>query len=187
MIKEERLLRRIIHSMVWIFLIYYLIPDTIYGYPKRLLFVVLITGILSFEALRLYFGFKVYGMRHYEERQIASYAWATMAASISLLFFPIHIAFVSLVGMGVVDPLIGEIEDRASDLYPYVPFIVWSIIAFSILVLFTDFNMTIILVMSLIGSAVALIAEYPSIIIDDDFLMIVAPLFVLQALEILLV
>ncbi len=185
--EDEKLLRRILHSMTWIVLVYYLIPDPILGYSKRFWLIVIASAILAFEALRLYFGFDVYGMRHYEKRQIASYAWAAMAAGITLFFFPMHLAVVCLVGMGVGDPLIGEIQFHASYLYPYVPLLVWGTLAVLILSILTDFSMLIILIMASTGSIVAIIAEYPSIMIDDDFLMIVTPLFVLRVIELILV
>ncbi len=187
MADEERLLRRIIHSMTWIVLVYYLIPDPLFGQPKRLLLIIVVGFVLSFEAFRLYFGFNVYGMRHYEKRQIAAYAWAAMAAGITLLFFPMHLAVVCLVGMGVVDPVIGEIHHHIPRLYPYVPLAIWFLLSVILLNLLTDFTMFMVFFMSLVGAVVAVIAEYPSIMIDDDFLMVVAPLFVLRGIELILI
>lgn len=186
MADEERLLRRIIHSVTWIVLVYYLIPDPLFGRPKRLWLMILVGIVLTFEALRLYFRFDVYGIRQYEKRQIAAYAWAAMAAGITLLFFPMHLAIVCLVGMGIVDPVIGEIHYHVPKLYPYVPLVIWFGLALLLLNLFTDISMLLVFVMSVIGSVVAIIAEYPSIIIDDDFLIVVAPLLVLRGIELIM-
>lgn len=186
MTDEQRFTRRIIHSMVWIVLVYYLVPDQLFGYPKNVFLVLILTGILIFEGFRLYFRFSVYGMRDYEKRQVSSYAWASIAAAITLLFFPIHLAFVSLLGMGLIDPLIGEIQQNRPRFYPYVPFLAWVLIASIMLALFSDFSLYVIITMSIVGSTSAILAEYPSIWIDDDFLMIIIPLLVLRGLELVI-
>lgn len=182
----HHLLRRILHSMAWIVLVYYFIPDPFFGYSKRLWVLLVLTFVLVFEALRIYFGFHVYGMRHYEKRQIAAYAWAGMAAAITLLFFPMHLAVLCLVGMGLVDPMIGEIQELKPKLYPYVPLVTWIGLALIILIFLTDFSLLNIAVLSSVGGVVAIIAEYPKLVVDDDFLMIVVPLFVLRGIELIL-
>ncbi len=183
---KERLIRRIIHSMTWIVLVYYLIPDPLFGYPRKGFLAIVVGIVLFFEGLRLYFGFKVYGMREYEERQLASYAWATIAAAITLLFFPMHLAILCLVGMGIVDPMIGELQDREPGLYPTLPFLTWCLFAILILSLLTDHTTVMIVILSLVGSTSAIIAEYPTLKVDDDFLMIIVPLFLLRSFELLL-
>lgn len=185
--EEERLMRRILHSMAWIVLVFYLVPDPLFGYSRRFWLMIVVGVVLSFEALRLYFEFDVYGMRHYEKRQIAAYAWATMAAGITLFFFPMHLAFVCMIGMGIVDPMIGEIQYHIPKLYPYVPLITWFGLAVIILNILTDYTAGLVIFMASVGSVIAIIAEYPSIVIDDDFLLVIAPLFVLRAIELILI
>ncbi len=131
--------------MTWIVLVYYLVPDQLFGYSKNVFLVLILTGILIFEGFRLYFGFSVYGMRDYEKRQFASYAWASIAAAITLLFFPIHLAFVCLLGMGLIDPLIGEIQQKRPGFYPYVPFLAWVLLASIMLAFFSDFSLYVII------------------------------------------
>ncbi|MBS3781848.1 MAG: hypothetical protein KGY66_08370 [Candidatus Thermoplasmatota archaeon] len=186
MTEEERLTRRIIHSIVWIVLVYYLIPDPLFGYPRSFFLVLVLAIVLVFEGFRLYFGFSVYGMREYEKRQFASYAWASLAAAITLLFFPMHLAFVCLLGMGLIDPLIGEIQHHKPELYPYVPFLAWLFLALFLLSLLGDFSLPMIITLSIIGATSAILAEYPTLRIDDDFLMIIVPLFVLRGIELIL-
>lgn len=187
MTELERIARRIIHSMVWIVLVYYLVPDPLFGYPRSMFLIIILAIVLIFEAFRLYFGFSVYGMRDYEKRQFASYGWASIAAAITLLFFPMHLAFVCLLGMGLIDPLIGEIQHYKPELYPYIPFMAWSLLAMFLLGVFGDFSIPIIITLSMIGAGSAILAEFPTLKIDDDFLMIIVPLFVLRGLELILV
>ncbi|MFW5945338.1 MAG: hypothetical protein ACOCTN_00490 [Candidatus Natronoplasma sp.] len=184
--EEERFTRRIIHSMVWIVLIYYLVPDPLFGYSRDIYLVSILAIVLIFELFRLYFRFSVYGMREHEERHFASYAWASIAAAITLLFFPIHLAFICLLGMGLIDPMIGELQYHKPRLYPYVPFISWALLAIIFFTVFTDFSTPVIITLSVLGSLSAILAEYPTLRIDDDFLMITVPLFVLRGLELLI-
>ncbi len=142
--------------------------------------------ILSFEGIRLYKGWHVFGLRSYEKHQIAAYAWATMAAAIALLLFPMHLAVVCLLGMGLIDPLIGELKEFNKKLYPYIPLIGWFAISFCFLSYLTDYNLQQITLLSVIGSAAAIIGEYPRLLIDDDFLMVVVPLVTLRLLEVAL-
>ncbi len=180
----HHIFRRLFHSFAWIFLVYYFIPETIFGHSRAFLFLIIVLIILSFEGIRLYNGWHVFGLRPYERHQIAAYAWATMAAAIALLLFPMHLAVVCLLGMGLIDPLIGELKDFNKQLYPYIPLIGWFAICFCFMSYLTDYNLQQLVVLSAIGSAVAIIGEYPRILIDDDFLMVVIPLVVLRVVEI---
>lgn len=186
MSEEERLTRRIIHSMTWIVLVYYLVPDPLFGYARDFYLIIILAGVLIFEGFRLYLGFSIYGMREYEKRQFASYAWASIAAAITLLFFPMHLAFICLLGMGLIDPLIGEIQYHRPGFYPYVPFIAWAVLAMVLYSILTDLSLPVLITLSMVGSLSAILAEYPTIRIDDDFLMIIIPLFVLQGIEFLI-
>ena len=181
---EDHLLRRVIHSMTWIVLVYYLLPREIFGYSKRSLLIILVISILAFEGLRLYKGWHIFGMRDYEKKQIAAYAWAAMAAGIALIVFPMHWNVLCFIGMGIVDPLIGEIKYHIPKYYPSVPLIAWAIIGIIIMNLMTGYSLMIIVPLAIIGSIVAILAEYPSIIIDDDFLMVMVPLSILYLIEI---
>jgi len=183
--ENEKILRRVFHSMTWIALVYYLIPDPILGRSKRIWLLVVLGTVLSFEALRLYFGFQVPGMRVYEKRRLASYAWASIAAAVTLFYFPMHLAFVALLGMGLIDPMIGEIQVHFPKYYPYLPLISWIGLAWIILMWMTSYSLLSVISLSIIGGIVAVTAEYPSIMIDDDFLMVVTPLFVLRGLEVM--
>lgn len=186
MSEKEELFRRIIHSMTWVVLVYYFIPDPLFGYPKNILLVLVLTFVLGFEAFRLYFGFQVYGMRDYEKRRVASYAWASIAAAVTLLFFPMYLAVLCLLGMGLVDPLIGELQSLKPELYPYVPVLTWALLSVLILTILKDLSLPILIVFSALGAVTAVAAEYPTLKVDDDFLMIVVPLFVLRGLELVL-
>ncbi|MFO8109209.1 MAG: hypothetical protein R6U17_01605 [Thermoplasmata archaeon] len=173
--------------MAWIYLIYYLVPGNIGGYSKRVLFLVVVLVILSFELLRIWQGWQVFGLRDYERTKMAAYAWATLGAAIALLLFPKHLVILVLVGMGAIDPLCGEIRHHFPRLYPLIPLAAYFLLSAFILSSLTDHVLSAIVILSLTGSAAAITAEYPNILLDDDFLMILVPLVVLWTVEYLLI
>lgn len=180
---KREIFRRILHSMAWIYLIFYLFPTYLFGVHRKYFLLILVIIILSFEALRIYFGFQIFGMRSYEKRQIAAYAWATMAAAFALFFFPMHLTILCLLGMGIVDPLIGELEKYRHKYYPYLPLIIWAVIGIIVLTFLTSFSLISIIFLSVTGSIIAIGIENPTLIIDDDFLMVVVPLVILRIIE----
>lgn len=184
---KREIFRRILHSMAWIYLIFYLFPSHLFGIHRKILLLIIVLIILSFEALRIYFGFHVFGMRSYEKRQIAAYAWATMAAAVGLLFFPMHFTVLCLLGMGIVDPLIGELEKYKPKYCPYIPLLVWVILGVIILTILTDYGLLFVILLSGVGSVVAVGVEKPTLIIDDDFLMVVVPLVILRVIEFIII
>ncbi len=187
MSESHHLFRRIVHSMAWIFLVYYLMPKTILGYNRAILFLIIVLIILSFESIRVWKKWYIFGLRDYERTKIAAYAWATMAAAIALLLFPMHLAILALVGMGIVDPLCGETRQHVPRLYPIIPLIAYFLLSIIILNLLTGYELTLLLVFAFVGSIAAIISEYPKIVFDDDFLMVIGPLVALRILEYLLI
>ncbi|MFW6071992.1 MAG: hypothetical protein ACOC6U_00670 [Thermoplasmatota archaeon] len=184
---KKEIFRRILHSMAWIYLIFYIFPTNIFGFHRKILLLFVIIVILSFEALRIHFGFQVFGMRSYEKRQIAAYAWATMAASIGLFSFPMHLNVLCLIGMGIADPIIGELNKYKPEYYPYLPLLIWAIIGIITLTILTNFSIVFILMLSAVGSITAIGIEKPNLVIDDDFLMVLVPLVILRIIELMLI
>ncbi len=113
-------------------------------------------------------------MREYEANQVSAAAWAGVALTTTFLFFPLELAAPALVGMAIVDPLISII--RRTRMYPIVPIIIYFLIALVLMSALLEPSLKI-AVGSAIASIIAVAAEYPkSSLVDDDFLMIVAPL-----------
>ncbi len=181
--KSHKLVRRIVHAMVWVCLVYYFLPDRLLGFSKDILLLALLGIILVIEAIRLYKGYRWFGMREYEEKRIAAYAWASIAASLSLLFFPMHLVAVCLVGMGIVDPMIGELQHYKPALYPIVPSITWFICSLTFLTYLTAYSLPFIIIISGVGMLSAVAIEYPDLWVDDDFLMVILPLITMRAAE----
>ncbi len=183
----HHIFRRVVHSMAWIYLVYYLMPKTIIGYSRSTLFLIVVFIILAFESIRVWQRWHIFGLRDYERTKIAAYAWATMGAAIALLLFPMHLAVLALIGMGAVDPLCGEVRYHFPKMYPWIPLVAYFLLSVVILNLLTGHSLIILITLGFFGSISAIISEYPKIIFDDDFLMVVVPLMVLRIVEYLLI
>ena len=81
--------------------------------------------ILLVEALRLKFGIVIIGQREYESSQISALAWGALAVSLALLVAPKEdgeelssglYGVPIIIGMTIVDPLMGEIKRTKQDL-----------------------------------------------------------------------
>ncbi|NLI74644.1 MAG: hypothetical protein GX369_07775 [Euryarchaeota archaeon] len=178
---REATFRRIVHLSAPLSLIYYYLPSPIWsGGPTRefgLLFLLLI--VLIVESLRLLIGFHVPGLRNYEKKRISAGAWAAIAMTFTMLFFPLSIAAPAITGMAIIDPLISAI--RNTRWYPWIPMISYFLLAISLLSLFYPLSSRIIFAAA-IGSFLAIGSEALRCRrVDDDFLMIVIPLLGMAA------
>lgn len=180
---KGHVLRRLVHMMAPLSLVYYVLPDPLWpGAPSnQVLLLVLFEGILIFEALRLYFGWPIIGIRDYEYDRFSAAAWAALAMVVTLLFFPLALAAPAIIGMSFVDPLIGELRRRKSPLYPSLPTAVYFIIVLATLWYFLGLSTTV-LVASAIATGLAIGIERVRMkYVDDDFLMTIVPVLGLAA------
>lgn len=179
----RRLLRRAIHMCAPIGLVYYLIPDRLWllNVPTEYFLYAILILVIVIEIVRLTFNISIFGLRKYEDKRLAAYAWAGFAMIPALLYFPKEFVIPIFFGMGWVDPLIGEIRKHKPEFYPYVPILVYALIMIICLRKFSSFKM---ILYTIIGTATAISVEYPKLkYIDDDFLMIMVPLVVLTGVQ----
>ena len=120
--------RRFTHvSMTAIPFVYYLygqdVADIVSLEAQQLVSVVCIL-ILFAEAIRIRLGIVIFGQREYEADQISALAWGGLAVSLALLLAPGEgegleagiYGIPLIVGLTLVDPLIGEIKRIKKDL-----------------------------------------------------------------------
>jgi hypothetical protein len=172
-------LRRMVHISTPVFLVYYWLPNPLWtdGPDRTLSIVVLLLIILNVEFWRLRKKPRIIGTRPYEMNRISAAAWAAIAFTIAFVFFPLQYAAPALIGMGWVDPLIGELRMRNSRYYPVLPLIAYFFIAFVSLVILTD-QWLAALAASLVATRLAIIVEKTKTkYLDDDFVMAIVPLF----------
>jgi hypothetical protein len=130
--------------------------------------------IMTFELVRLVIGFRVPGLRPYEQEQISAGAWAAIALTFAFLFFPLEYAAPVIFGMAVVDPVIGLV--RRTKWYPWLPYAIHLAIMLAVLSLLVPLDAQLVLA-SVATSALAIAAEgIKTRYVDDDFLMIAVPL-----------
>ncbi|UCE45697.1 MAG: hypothetical protein JSU93_02125 [Methanobacteriota archaeon] len=89
-----------------------------------------------------------------------------------------EIATPVLIGMGLVDPLVGELRRKRSSSAVQIslPLAAYAIICFTMLSLMVDKEAASIITISTIGSLLAVGAERLDLPrVDDDFLMIIVP------------
>lgn len=177
---RSNLLRRSVHLLVALAPLYYLLPVEFEGVPVRRwqLLIAFFIAIAVFEAVRLRRGVTFTGLRPHEGHSIASFAWAAAGITVALWLMPMEIATPVLIGMGLCDPLAGELRRmkarRSSQIA--LPIGVHIVICVAALVMMTDASIALILLISFIGSSLAVATERHRMpLLDDDFLMIVVP------------
>lgn len=174
------MLRRSVHLLVALAPLYYLLPTEFPGVPLRRweLLIALFAIVALFEAVRLRRGITFVGLRPHESRSIASFMWAAAGITIALWLMPMEVATPVLIGMGLCDPLAGELrraKARKTSQIAY-PIIVYFVICLVTLSLMTEARLELILAMSAVGAWLAIAAERAGVpLIDDDFLMIIVP------------
>jgi hypothetical protein len=177
------LLRRLVHLCTPLFLVYYWLPEPLWpgGLTKEQGVVILLIVVLALEVVRLRHRWRIIGIREYEYGRMSAAAWAAIAMVITFLFFPFELAAPALIGMGLVDPLIGELRYHKSNLYPVLPIIVYFALILGTLSLTVAFDARAIIA-SILATAIAIYLEKLRLpYLDDDFLMIVPPLLVMAS------
>ena len=109
--------RRIFHvSMCIVPIIYFRYGESIsqrLGYSlSEIVSIVILIAILG-EALRLKFGFTVFGQREYEANQVSALAWGGFAVGMVLLLTPTEeYAYPLILSLAFGDPFMGEVRRK---------------------------------------------------------------------------
>lgn len=184
---KGHMFRRIFHMSSAVLLVYYLLPERIYFMPREVLMLSFLAAVLVIEAVRIKTGTVFFGLRGYEGKQISAYAWGAAAIAICFLFFPMVFVVPSVLGMALIDPLIGEVRRNKEEWYPYVPGVCYAVMLFLCLFFLSGFGLAFLITFTAAGTATALLVEYPKLkYVDDDFLMVMGPVFVLTLMDFLI-
>ena len=175
------LVRRAVHMTAPLFLLYYFVPDVVLGLDKVIWLFILAAVFFMVEAWRLARRVPLMGMRDYESGRMSAAGWFVLAGLVSLPFFPIGYTLPVFLGMGLVDPLIGELRMRSSRLNPALPILVYFAIALGSMWYIYGLEMHV-MVAAAVATALAIWVEgFKTEKIDDDFTMIVVPLLGIAA------
>ncbi len=170
--------RRFVHLCTPLFLIYYFLPQPLWtgGLTREQGLLIFFFLAMGFEALRLIFNVHIPGMRDYEYSRLSAAAWAGIGMTLTFLFFPLEYAAPAFLGMGWVDPLIGELRRVDSGLYPHLPAAVYFTIVIATLTCLIGLNLPVVLA-SITATALGISIEKLRLKhVDDDFLMLIVPL-----------
>lgn len=187
--EKPHLFRRLFHMTGSLYLVYYLLPEELFpDFYKWQGVVILVAAALLIELYRIRTGKLVFGMRKYESKQVSAYAWFALGMGIALLFFDMVFVVPVVIGMATIDPVIGEIRYRKKKLYPLVPSFLYAVIMFICLFLLSDMPSWALTLFTATGTITAIYAESWNIkAVDDDFLMIIAPLLALFVLNFIII
>jgi hypothetical protein len=179
--------RRVTHvSMAAIPYLYYVHGGSISSYfslQAREFVSAICILILIIEAVRLRAGIVIVGQRDYESRQISALAWGTLAVALALLIAPegdkggmqagIYGTPIIL-GMTLVDPVMGEIKRVKQDLRAAV--IAGMVISYSVW-LCCHFWIGTDIIAAVLLAPLTVLGEIPSTkLIDDNATMVLLPL-----------
>jgi hypothetical protein len=177
---DWQLLRRLVHVCAPLFCIYYFLPDQVLPGLSRtegILFVMLFA--LGFEALRLIFRIKVPGMRSYEFDRPSAAAYTAVGLTVALLYFPIELVLPVLMGMGWVDPLVGELRRNGSKMNPTLPIVAYFLIMLLGLGYFYGLTFPVLLSATLVTPIAVFLEARRLSYLDDDIVLIIVPLLLL--------
>ena len=178
-VPPPHLFRRLFHLASPVFLVYYWIPpDLAGGLARQGLLFLFLGSALCVEVARIALRIPVFGMRAYEAARFSAYAWGMIGLALGFLFFPWILVIPAFCGMAWIDPLAAW--SRRTGRYPWLPAAGYAAAFAGILLVLGVLSVPEVAALTAIAVPVALLAEYPDIrVVDDDFLMTIAPLLVL--------
>jgi len=188
---RSRMVRRAVHVGLVFSLVYYLMPVDlpVLGLRRWVLLIGFIAVILGFEVYRLRKNMVFLGLRPHEKNQIASFAYAATGLVMVMWLFPHEIAAVSVIGLALIDPLLGELRRLRIPTVVKVllPMGGYWLIALSVLHFAGGREIWEELTMGAAAMLVAIPSEWFKIeYVDDDFLMLLTPAIVMAWLSLIL-
>lgn len=179
---EGGFLRSAVHVSLALSLLYYAVPDPIPPLslpkaPAALAFALVVTLV---EAWRIRTGWTFFLFRDYESHRPAAYYWLGLGCLVALVFFPARFAVLTILGVCLVDPVIGQTRwTPAKKWASAVGACAWAGLGAAVVLLAP---LAVPLWLLPLGAAAAAAGEaVRSPFVDDDFLMNMVPLLTLTA------
>ncbi len=170
--------RRFIHILAPLLCIYYIVPDEVVpGAPKDQVLILIMLIVLAMDTVRLIARVKVPVFRAYEDERPSATAFFAVSVTIALLYFPVEITLPALLGMGWVDPLVGELRQRKSDLNPMLPMVIYFFILLIGLGYFYGMTFPVLLSAVLVAPVALFLESRRFPYMDDDMILILVPVF----------
>lgn len=182
----DRVWRRALHLVGGLVLLYYLLPPGFFlVLSVEEVLLLGLAAVLLLEAARHLAGVELPTIRPYERRRVASYAFYAVALTVVVIVFPRPVAWAAVLGVAIVDPLLGELRPRSRSAWTLVvlPVAVYAALAGSALSIVGGYAP---LAAGLGGGLMALVGvavERPKLrVVDDDLAMTLAPAVALELL-----
>jgi dolichol kinase len=177
--------RRVFHTFAASFLFYYLLPDEGWiNVVKIIAPIIIVFCMVVIEYRRLHGSLdhqRFFGLRSYEKKRPASYLYFGIAVLLLFLLFPQQIAIPCILCASFTDPIIGETRYNLGKKKAYAIGFIISLFFFLITWYRADWR--ILILVSLVGAAGALIGEAKKLrFIDDDFMIQMLPALLLLLL-----
>jgi len=179
--------RKLFHLCTPVFLVYYFVDPHLWIGLRKEVAVLIVLGIfLLGEAVRLWKGVLLPGMRTYEKQRVSAVTWGVLGLSIAFLLpFATSFVIASVLVMAWVDPLCAMTRRYGG--YPILPLAGAFGILSPVLLFLGSVSIYSSVLLAGVGAVVAVGVEYPHVeFIDDDFLILMGTLLVLQKLAYIL-
>jgi dolichol kinase len=177
--------RRVFHTFAASFLFYYLLPDEEWiNVIKIIVPIIIVFCMVVIEYRRLRGSLdhqRFFGLRSYEKKRPASYLYFGIAVLLLFLLFPQQIAIPCILCASFTDPIIGETRYHLGKKKAYTIGFIISLLFF--LITWYRADWWILILVSLVGAAGALIGETKKTrFVDDDFMIQMLPALLLLLL-----
>jgi len=181
---QPEIFRRIVHMAVPLSLVFYWLPEQVFQVQKVHGLLVFCCLVLLFECIRLKSNILFPGLRDYESKRIGSYAWAAMGLTFAYALFPLQWTGPVVVCMAFIDPFAGELRKKGSRMYPVAPLAVYFLLFTAVYFLIQKSLEPALLFLVAVAASVSVALEYPKLYhLDDDLILIAAPLLSIWLLE----
>jgi dolichol kinase len=181
----DRIWRRCLHFAGAFVLLYYILPPRFFLVASNLeVLLIALAAVLLLELLRHVAGAELPTIRPYERKRIASYAFYATALVVAVLVFPRAIATVVVLGVSLVDPLIGELRVRKvkAPTNPGLPIAAYFALATASLTVGWHVPIPVAATSAALAAVVGVAIEAPRVRgVDDDLAMTLVPAIALLA------
>ena len=174
--------RRVFHAFGASFLFYYILPNEDWiNVLKFWIPPIIVVIAILIELLRLK-GFissdHFFGLRLYEQKRVGSYVFFAVAILVLLRFFPQQIAIPCILCACFADPVMGEVRNRFDKKSAIIAGFILCMVFF--MITWYKADITLVLLVGIIGAAGAVIGEVKKFYwLDDDFMIQMVPAFLL--------
>jgi len=185
---DLHLYRRFNHTVVACYVVYFLLPSTLFGIERFAFAAGFWFATAAVETIRLRSAREMPGMRDYEQRRIAGFLWFTSGTTLLLaaheyLGVGQAVVMATIIAAAYTDPLLGELKPRLPRQQAFGCGVVTAFLIYIVIFGMAGDLSGAVLGYALVAAAVMVAAELPTVKwLDDDLLMQLAPVAVLMLL-----